>query len=86
MIDEVIGTGKYENSYLTLAGRLRSKKLEFTIDSVITGEQPYSVSVEYSRIEIDASYENIKNIGVIEAKNKTPHDFLVRQLYYPYLF
>src|SRR5699024_9411654 len=27
-----------------------------------------------------------KNIGVIEAKNKTPHDFLVRQLYYPYLF
>lgn len=86
MIDEVIDTAIGENSYLTLSGRLGSRKLEFNINSIIKGEPHYPVVVQNSQIEIDASYENIRNIGVIEAKNKTPHDFLVRQLYYPYLY
>lgn len=86
MIDEIIETGLDERSYLTLSGRLGSKKLEFNIDSVLKNQPPFSLTVNNSQIEIDASYENDKNIGLIEAKNKTPNDFLVRQLYYPYLF
>lgn len=86
MIDEVIETESNENSYLTLSGRLGSRQLQFKINSIYKDKEPYSITVKNSQIEIDASYENTKNIGVIEAKNKTPHDFLVRQLYYPYLF
>lgn len=86
MIDDIIETEVNENSYLTLSGRLGSRKLQFKINSVLKDEEPYLITVENSQIEIDASYENFKNIAVIEAKNRVPHDFLVRQLYYPYLF
>ena len=37
-----------------------------------------------SQIEIDAAYEGIKFLTLIEAKRDLSDDFLVRQLYYPY--
>src|SRR5699024_12052219 len=46
----------------------------------------YDISVINSRIEIDGSYETADDIILIEAKNKLPKDFLIRQLYYPYRF
>ncbi|EJO7700312.1 hypothetical protein IV75_GL001621 [Carnobacterium maltaromaticum] len=86
MIDDVIDTIENTSSYLTLSGRLGSKKLEFEIDSTIKGNKPQKISVLNSQIEIDSTYENISKIGVFEAKSKVPSDFLVRQLYYPYLY
>lgn len=86
MIDEVIETIEETRSFLTLTNRLGSKKLEFTIDSNISKVNTHRIIVENSQIEIDSTYENLYNIGIFEAKIGTPNDFLIRQLFYPYLF
>jgi hypothetical protein len=46
----------------------------------------YDFNVSNSQIEIDGSYEGLNKIAVVEAKNKIPLDFHIRQLYYPYRF
>lgn len=83
MIDQVMETQKGEpKSVLTLSGRMSSKELEYRI----TGKEnfSYNFQVKNSQIEIDGSYENFQRIAVMEAKNKLPLDFHIRQLYYPY--
>ncbi len=83
MIDQVMDTQKDEpKSVLTLSGRMSSKELEYRI----TGKEnfSYNFEVKNSQIEIDGSYENLQKIAVMEAKNKLPLDFHIRQLYYPY--
>ncbi|WP_342840964.1 DUF6997 domain-containing protein [Enterococcus faecalis] len=44
----------------------------------------HEFSVENAQIEIDGSYENLNKILIVEAKNKIPLDFNIRQLYYPF--
>lgn len=67
----------------TITGRLSSGKLKYNID-VKSQTEPYSFSVKNSQVEIDAGFESINKLSVIEAKNRIPDDFLIRQLYYPY--
>ena len=83
MIDTVMGTKSEEpKSVLTLSGRMSSKELSYKI----TGDNKFSYDFEVknSQVEIDGSYENFHKIAVMEAKNKLPLDFHIRQLYYPY--
>ena len=42
------------------------------------------VHVENSQIEIDAAYEGISCLALLEAKMDISEDFLIRQLYYPF--
>ncbi|MGX7014726.1 type II restriction enzyme [Vagococcus silagei] len=86
MIDEVIETLSETYSFLTLTNRLGSKELRFSIDSNISKQDSHNIIVKNSQIEIDSTYENLYNIGIFEAKLGTPDDFLIRQLFYPYLF
>lgn len=72
-------------SVLTLSGRMGSGDIDYRIKSHVKNEY-YNISVTNSQIEIDGSYETANDIILIEAKNKLPKDFLIRQLYYPFRY
>ena len=67
----------------TVSGRMGSGDLEFYIRDTLTDKQ-LTVDVRNSQIEIDAAYEGVNYLSLLEAKRDISEDFLVRQLYYPY--
>ncbi|GEO27240.1 hypothetical protein AAC03nite_30250 [Alicyclobacillus acidoterrestris] len=78
MIDDLLG----EPSLPTVSGRMSSSDFSFTIRTESGSNQ--CISVSKSQIEIDAGYESAHSFLVVEAKNESASDFLIRQLYYPY--
>lgn len=83
MIDFVMQTKQNEpQSLLTLSGRMSSGSLQYNI--LNADKKLHKFTVENAQIEIDGSYENLNNIIIVEAKNKIPKDFNIRQLYYPF--
>lgn len=79
MIDDLVG----EKTYLTVSGRMSSRQFSFHINDRVTGE-PRPITVENSQCEIDGGYESANHLILIEAKNYSVDDFLIRQLYFPY--
>lgn len=67
----------------TVSGRMGSGSFSFYIKDTCNARQ-IAVDVRNSQIEIDAAYEGINYLSLIEAKRDISDDFLVRQLYYPY--
>ncbi len=67
----------------TVSGRMGSGDFSFLIGDTATGGMR-RVNVSNSQIEIDAAYEGIESLALLEAKRDLSEDFLVRQLYYPY--
>ena len=67
----------------TVSGRMGSGDFDFNIKDTCT-EQQINVEVRNSQIEIDAAYEGVNYLSLIEAKRDISDDFLIRQLYYPY--
>lgn len=65
----------------TVNGRMGSGSFSFNID-ILNGTK--NIKVKNSQIEIDAAYEGINYLSLIEAKRDLAEDFLVRQLYYPF--
>lgn len=83
MIDFVMQTKQNEpQSLLTLSGRMSSGSLQYNI--LNADKKLHKFTVENAQIEIDGSYENLNKIIIVEAKNKIPKDFNIRQLYYPF--
>src|SRR5699024_5920081 len=83
MIDDAMQTGNGEPpSLLTLSGRMSSGIIDYNI--LDSSRKNYNFSVDKAQIEIDGSYENLNKVFIIEAKNKIPKDFNIRQLYYPF--
>ena len=78
MIDDLIG----EKVSLTLSGRMSTGSFTFNINNLVKGTT--SISVNNSQCEIDAGFESENFLVLIEAKNYSVDDFLIRQLYYPY--
>jgi hypothetical protein len=78
MIDKVLG----EPSFQTISGRMSSKEFDFTIRT--GNEKEHFLSIKNAQVEIDGGYEGREQFMIVEAKNETVEDFLVRQLYYPY--
>lgn len=78
MMEMVLG----EQAFQTISGRMSSREFDFHIR---TG-QGYDrlINIKNSQIEIDGGYESQSQFMIVEAKNETVDDFLVRQLYYPY--
>lgn len=67
----------------TVSGRMGSGKFSFNIfDTKTRGTR--RVYVNNSQIEIDAGYEGISYLAILEAKLELADDFLIRQLYYPF--
>ncbi|MBU7455858.1 type II restriction enzyme [Leuconostoc fallax] len=84
MIDIVMGRqGEEPLAVDTISGRLKSGKLRYNID-IKDSNKPFCFDVSNSQVEIDAGFENLNNLAIIEAKNRIPQDFMIRQLYYPY--
>jgi hypothetical protein len=65
---------------LTMRGRLRSSRFQFTFKSDV---KPIEITVDGVQIEVDAGFEG-KKVVILEAKFGSLEDFIVRQLYYPY--
>lgn len=63
--------------YLTIRGREFTGAFEFQLQGV-------RVQVDSVQIEVDAGYEALQDIVLIEAKTGIPRYFNVRQIYYPY--
>lgn len=72
-----------EKLYSTVSGRMGSGQFDFYIQNSHT-KTLTRVSVNHSQIEIDAAFEGIHSLSLLEAKRDLSEDFLVRQLYYPY--
>ena len=69
--------------YPTVSGRMGTGEFEFLIRDLHRMDN-VEISVKNSQMEIDAAYEGISSLAIIEAKRDISEDFLVRQLYYPY--
>ncbi|MCZ9311870.1 MAG: hypothetical protein O0V67_00690 [Methanocorpusculum sp.] len=67
----------------TVSGRMGSHSFSFFI-STAKGEHQILVGVDKSQIEIDAAFEGVESLALIEAKCDLSKDFLVRQIYYPF--
>lgn len=77
IIAEVLG----KEVNLTVLGRMSTGKFNYFIK---TNNIPLEIKVENSQCEIDAGFEGEDFFAIVEAKNTTVDDFLIRQLYYPY--
>lgn len=76
LLSEFTKSGKL---YLTIRGRERTKKFDFSI-----GASDFNISVNGVQIEVDAGYEGENDIVLVEGKIGNRSHFNVRQLYYPY--
>lgn len=72
-----------ETLYPTVSGRMGSGRFNFDILNSRTGTF-FNMQINNSQIEIDAAFEGIASLALIEAKRDLSADFLIRQLYYPY--
>lgn len=78
MMERVLG----EKSFQTISGRMSSKEFDFNIRTRQGNDR--HIQIKNSQIEIDGGYESQSQFMIVEAKNETVDDFLVRQIYYPY--
>lgn len=62
---------------LTIRGRKYTPSFRFNVGTQILD----TVSVQ---TEVDAGYEGLRNIVLVEAKNSNTHNTIIKQLYYPY--
>lgn len=67
----------------TISGRMSTLNFKYYIES-INKNIKFSVLVKNSQCEIDGGFEGKKKFVLIEAKNYSPDDFIIRQLYYPF--
>jgi hypothetical protein len=58
---------------------------EFSFKIRKVGEkETFDININGAQIELDAAYEGIESLALIEAKKYLSDDFLIRQLYYPF--
>ena len=75
LMEEFLGI---QGLYLTIRGRQYCNPFSFMVGNV------GPINVESVQMEVDAGFENIDNIVLMEAKVGKPEDFNIRQLFYPY--
>lgn len=79
IIDDLIG----EETTYTVSGRMSTKEFSFKIKNS-KNDNYYQINVENAQCEIDGGFESLNYFLLIEAKNYSIDDFMIRQLYYPY--
>ncbi len=68
-----------EELQITTFGRMGTGTFQFGVDGI-----PHPVEVNGAQIEIDAGLECGRSLCLVEAKNRIPDTFNLRQIYYPY--
>jgi hypothetical protein len=82
-LDYSFNSGALENIlgisplYQSIRGREYSKQFKFKVNKT-------ELSIGSVQLEVDSGLEGEDTIVLIEAKVKTPEDFIIRQLFYPY--
>lgn len=66
-----------ESLVLTIRGRKYTPEFEFSVGS-------HLISTQSVQTEVDAGYEGRDKIVLIEAKNSSTNNTIIRQLFYPY--
>lgn len=79
MIASLLG----EQVRLTVMGRMGTGEFDYQILEGRRGSL-VPISVAGAQCEIDAAFEGESVFAIVEAKNETVDDFLIRQVYYPY--
>lgn len=79
IIDDLWG----EKTRYTVSGRMSTGSFDFNIKNCENSEH-YPITVDKSQCEIDGGFESENYFLILEAKNYSIDDFLIRQLYYPY--
>jgi hypothetical protein len=72
-----------EEISLTVLGRMSTGLFDYSIDDN-REDKKHRIKVINSQLEIDSGFEGEESFAIIEAKNATVSDFLIRQIYYPY--
>lgn len=72
-----------DNLVATVSGRMGTGVFDFLIDNMADHKQ-YTYHAQNAQMEIDAAYEGVDCLALVEAKRSLPDDFIIRQLYYPY--
>lgn len=72
-----------EETRYTVSGRMSTGCFNFNIKNSENSEH-YAITVQSSQCEIDGGFESENYFLMLEAKNYSFDDFLIRQLYYPY--
>ena len=72
-----------EELTLTVSGRMRTGDFTYSVKDTVRGTS--EIAVSKAQIEIDAGYEGESAFTIFEVKNHLSRDFLVRQLFYPYV-
>lgn len=65
----------------TIQGKMRANGFYFEIEGA---DGKHTIEIKKPAMEIDGGYEGVSKIGLIEAKNTLPENFIIRQLYFPY--
>lgn len=73
----------HESVSLTVLGRMSTGIFDYCISDIRSGKF-VDIRVTNSQCEIDGGFEGPSVFAIVEAKNESVNDFLVRQLYYPY--
>lgn len=79
ILDDVIE----EKCLPTISGRMGTGQFDFKIRNIEV-HNTYNISISNSQCEIDGGFESANKLALIEAKNFSVDDFLIRQIYYPY--
>ena len=66
-----------ETLVLTIRGRKYTPKFEFFVGD-------HKIEVNSVQTEVDAGYEGENNVVLVEAKNTSINNTIIRQLYYPF--
>ncbi|HOO97076.1 MAG TPA: AAA-associated domain-containing protein [Caldisericia bacterium] len=72
-----------EECWHTVSGRMSTGDFDFQIGD-LGGKSRHKIKVSGSQCEIDAGFESKNFFMIVEAKNYSVDNFLIRQLYYPY--
>lgn len=82
MVDRVLSNTVDYPIIDAISGRLKSGDLSFQIKG--TKDKQYTLNVQNAQVEIDAGFESVDKLALVEAKMIIPKDFIIRQLYFPY--
>lgn len=82
MIDVIMNSPEECPAVDTITGRIGSGDFNYNI--AMRDNSIYNFTVKKAQVEIDAGFENVDSMAVIEAKSHIPDDFMIRQLYHPY--
>jgi hypothetical protein len=80
---EIISDLLEQEVRFTVAGRMSTEKFSYSINSS-KQKTSYQINVDNSQCEIDGGFEGDDVFAIIEVKNSSVDNFLIRQLFYPY--